>query len=68
MANRLSEHGTTLASGVANEFSEATADLYLSVLVEIGLALFIVTLIVNGLARLRVWQITKVMPASAHGQ
>jgi len=43
---------------IANEFSEATGDLYLSALVEIGLALFIVTLIVNGLARLLVWSIT----------
>jgi len=50
--------GYTMASVIANEFSEATGDLYLSALVEIGLALFIVTLIVNGLARLLVWSIT----------
>ena len=36
-----------MASVIANEFSEATGDLYLSALVEIGLALFIVTIIVN---------------------
>ena len=48
----------TMASVIANEFSEATGDLYLSALVEIGLALFIVTLIVNALARLLVWSIT----------
>ena len=36
-----------MASVIANEFSEATGDLYLSALVEIGLALFIVTMIVN---------------------
>jgi len=50
--------GYTMASVIANEFSEATGDLYLSALVEIGLALFIVTLIVNALARLLVWSIT----------
>jgi phosphate transport system permease protein len=47
-----------MASVIANEFTEATGDLYLSALVEIGLALFIVTLIVNALARLLVWSIT----------
>jgi phosphate transport system permease protein len=50
--------GDTMASVIANQFSEATGDLYLSALVEIGLALFIVTLIVNALARLLVWSIT----------
>ena len=48
----------TMASVIANEFSEATGDLYLSSLVEIGLALFLVTLMVNALARLLVWSIT----------
>jgi phosphate transport system permease protein len=50
--------GYTMASVIANEFTEATGDLYLSALVEIGLALFLVTLIVNALARLLVWSIT----------
>ena len=50
--------GYTMASVIANEFSEATGDMYLSALIEIGLALFIVTLIVNALARLLVWSIT----------
>ena len=50
--------GYTMASVIANEFSEATGDLYLSALVEIGLALFLVTLVVNALARLLVWSIT----------
>ena len=68
IAKSLFAPGYTLASVIANEFSEASDDLFLSALVEIGLALFIVTLIVNGLARLLVWHITKGMPASAHGQ
>ncbi|MGC2211160.1 MAG: phosphate ABC transporter permease subunit PstC, partial [Candidatus Korobacteraceae bacterium] len=51
--------GYTMASVIANEFSEATDDLYLSALVEIGLALLIVTLIVNACARLLIWSITR---------
>jgi phosphate transport system permease protein len=50
--------GYTMASVIANEFTEATGDMYLSALVEIGLALFLLTLIVNALARLLVWSIT----------
>ena len=58
MSKSLFAPGYTMASVIANEFTEATGDLYLSALVEIGLALFIVTLIVNALARLLVWSIT----------
>ncbi len=58
IAKSLFAPGYTMASVIANEFTEATGDLYLSALVEIGLALFIVTLIVNALARLLVWSIT----------
>ena len=58
IAKSLFAPGYTMASVIANEFTEATGDLYLSALVEIGLALFIVTLIVNALARLLVWTIT----------
>jgi phosphate transport system permease protein len=46
--------GYTMASMIANEFTEATSDLYLSALVEVGLLLFLVTVIVNALARLLV--------------
>ena len=55
--------GYTMASVLANEFSEATGDIYLSALVEIGLALFIVTIIVNALAQLLVWTVTRGQPA-----
>jgi phosphate transport system permease protein len=58
VAKSLFAPGYTMASVIANEFSEASGDMYLSALVEIGLALFIVTLIVNALARLLVWSIT----------
>ncbi len=44
--------GYSMAAVVANEFTEATGDLYLSALVEIGLVLFLLTMIVNALARI----------------
>ena len=57
--------GYTMASVLANEFSEATGDIYLASLIEIGLALFLVTIVVNALARLLVWTVTRGQPASA---
>ena len=41
----------SLPSVIANEFTEATTDIYLSALIELGLVLFLVSMIVNGLAR-----------------
>lgn len=49
----------TIASAIANEFTEATSDIYLQSLVELGLILFIVTFIINMLARLLVWSVTR---------
>jgi phosphate transport system permease protein len=57
--------GYSMASVIANEFSEASDDMYRSALIEIGLALFIVTIIVNALARLLVWAVTRGAPARA---
>jgi len=68
IAKSLLAPGYTLASVIANEFSEATDDLYLSALFEIGLALFLVTIIVNALARLLVWSVTRGTPARVHAQ
>ena len=59
--------GYTMASVIANEFSEATGDVYLSALVQVGLALFIVTIIVNILAQVLVWTVTRGTPARANG-
>jgi phosphate transport system permease protein len=53
----------TMASVIANEFTEATGNLYLSALVEIGLVLLLITVIVNGLARLLIWSITRGTPS-----
>ena len=46
--------GHTMAAVIANEFSEATSEVYLSALIEIGLILFFVSFIVNGVARILV--------------
>ncbi len=56
--------GSSMASVIANEFTEAVSDMHLSALVEIGLALFIVTIIVNAIARLLVWAVTRGAPAT----
>jgi phosphate transport system permease protein len=51
--------GYTMASLIANEFSEATNDLHLSALMAVGAVLFLVTLIVNGIARWLVWSVSR---------
>src|SRR2546427_1576830 len=49
----------TMAAALANEFTEADTALYLSALIEIGLVLFIITLIVNSLSRLLIWSMAR---------
>jgi phosphate transport system permease protein len=44
--------GYSIAAVIANEFTEATGKLYTSALIELGLVLFALTIIINGLARL----------------
>ena len=44
--------GYSIAAVIANEFTEATGDLYLQSLIALGLVLFLLTFILNGLARL----------------
>ncbi|MGB8029230.1 MAG: phosphate ABC transporter permease subunit PstC [Terracidiphilus sp.] len=56
--------GSSMASVIANEFTEAVSNMHLSALIEIGLALFIVTIIVNATARLLVWAVTRGAPAT----
>ena len=46
--------GYSIAAVIANEFTEATGDLYLQSLIELGLVLFILTFVLNGLARLMI--------------
>jgi phosphate transport system permease protein len=51
--------GYTIAAVIANEFTEATGDLYLHALIELGLVLFLITFILNGLARLLILATTQ---------
>jgi phosphate transport system permease protein len=51
--------GYTMASLIANEFSEATNDLHLSALMAVGAVLFLITLLVNGVARWLVWSVSR---------
>jgi phosphate transport system permease protein len=44
--------GYTIAAVIANEFAEATSEMHVSALMELGLVLFLITFILNGLARL----------------
>ncbi len=53
----LLQPGYTIAAAIANEFSEASTPMYLSALFELGLVLFVVTVIINALARLLIWRI-----------
>src|SRR5689334_21197310 len=48
-----------MAAVIANEFTAAADQLYLAALVEIGLVLFIITLIVNSLSRLLIWSLAR---------
>ena len=66
ISRSLLANGSSMASVIANEFAEASGDLHLSALMELGLALFIVTIIVNAFARLLVWAVTRGEPASTH--
>lgn len=55
----LFDPGHTMASVLANEFTEATSDLYVSSLIEIALLLFVLTVILNSIARFIVWSVSK---------
>jgi phosphate transport system permease protein len=56
--------GYTIAAVIANQFSEATGDVYLQSLVELGLVLFLLTIVINALARLLIIATTR--RGSAH--
>jgi phosphate transport system permease protein len=51
--------GYSIAAVIANEFTEATADLHLSALVELGLVLFLMTILINGAARVLILATTR---------
>jgi phosphate transport system permease protein len=61
----LLEAGYSMASIIANEFAESVSQLHTDALVEIGLFLFIITLLLNIIARLLVWQVARQAPQEA---
>ena len=56
----------TIASAIANEFTEATSEIYLNALVELGLILFVITFVINASARLLVYAVTRGQGKVAH--
>jgi phosphate transport system permease protein len=56
----------TIASAIANEFTEATSEIYRHALVELGLILFVITFIINAAARLLVYAVTRGQGKVAH--
>ncbi|HKD16573.1 MAG TPA: phosphate ABC transporter permease subunit PstC [Thermoanaerobaculia bacterium] len=53
----------SMAAVIANEFTEAADNLYLSALIQIGLVLFIITVIINAISRLLIWSVTREIKA-----
>ena len=51
--------GYSIAAVIANEFTEATEDVYVSALIELGLVLFGITIVINALARLLILTTTR---------
>jgi phosphate transport system permease protein len=50
--------GYTMAAVIANEFSEAATDIHFAALAYVALTLFLVTVLVNGAARLLIWRVS----------
>ena len=61
----LLQPGYSMASIIANEFAEAVSPLHTDALLEIGLILFVITLLLNIVARLLVWQVARQTPQEA---
>ena len=59
----LLSNGSSMSAVIASQFTEAVSNVHLSALIEIGLALFILTIIVNAFAQLLVWAVTRGTPA-----
>ena len=59
------QSGYSMASFIANEFAESVSQLHTDALIEIGLVLFIMTLLLNILARFLVWRVARKTPQEA---
>lgn len=55
----LVEPGYTIAAAIANEFAEAVSSLHLAALFYVGVALFLVSVLVNAAARVLVWRVAR---------
>lgn len=66
IAHSLLAPGDTMASVIANQFNEAVGNIYRSSIIEVGLALFIITILVNIAAGLLVWSVTRGVPTRAN--
>ncbi len=55
--------GYTMAAAIANEFSEAATDLHFASLTYVALVLFAVTILVNAMARLLIWRVSRGRPS-----
>jgi len=60
ISSSLFSPGSTIASKIANEFSEASSGVFVGSLIELALILFAITLVVNVIARLLLWRMTSV--------
>jgi phosphate transport system permease protein len=59
--------GYTMAAAIANEFTEAATPMHFSALAYVALVLFAVTIIVNALARILIWRVSKGRPSGGAG-
>jgi phosphate transport system permease protein len=59
--------GYTMAAAIANEFTEASTDMHFAALAYVALVLFGVTVVVNALARLLIWKVSKGRPSGGAG-
>jgi phosphate transport system permease protein len=66
ISSSLFDPSFTIASAIANEFTEATSEIYRHALVELGLILFVITFAINAAARLLVWSVTRGQGRMAH--
>ena len=66
ISSSLFDPSFTIASALANEFTEATSEIYRHALVELGLILFVITFAINAAARLLVWSVTRGQGRAAH--
>ena len=57
--------GYSMSSVIANEFAEAVSKIHSEVLIEVALILFVMTLILNAIARLLVWSVARRSPQEA---